>query len=176
MAERLVLHLFKQDKDTLLSFAKNMENIAGLRQCCVCYHVCEEELCEICQNTHRDTKTICVVEDALDVISIEKTGVYKGVYHVLGGIIEVGKSTKADELTIPQLLKRVEETGPKEVIIATNPTAEGDMTALYIRRKLQDFPIIVSRLARGMSTGGDIEYADEETISGAISNRRPFGK
>lgn len=176
MAERLVLYLFKKDKETLLEFAKNIENIADLHQCRECFHVCEKELCEICQSKNRDTSIICVVEDALDVISIERTGLYKGLYHVLGGVLEVGKNTQTEVLTISQLLARVKNKQPEEIIIATNPTAEGDMTALYLRRKLREFPVIVSRLARGLSTGGDIEYADEETLSGALGNRHPFEK
>jgi len=172
MAERLVLHLFKQDKDKLEDFSSNLLKIKDLTHCKKCFNISEGDLCEICTNTQRTQNALCVVEDPLDIISIERTGIYKGIYHVLGGTMETSSSKKESDLKIGELLKRVQDEGTQEVIIATNPTTEGDLTALYIKRKLQDFDIKVTRLARGLSTGGDIEYADEVTISGALSNRK----
>jgi recombination protein RecR len=172
MAERLVLYLFKQDPETLLHFSESLKNLTALKQCSECFHICEEDVCNICMNTKRDRSTICIVEDPLDVISLERTGVYHGLYHVLGGTIEPSAhKEKNDQLTIAQLLKRLKKTQPKEVIIATNPTAEGDITALYLKRKLSEYDLKITRLARGLSTGGDIEYADEETLSSALTNR-----
>ncbi|MFC1609170.1 recombination mediator RecR [Patescibacteria group bacterium] len=172
MAERLVLHLFKQDKEKLEDFSNNLLKIKDLTHCKKCFNISEGDMCEICTNPQRNQDALCVVEDPLDIISIERTGIYKGIYHVLGGTMETSSSKKEPDLKIGELLKRVQDEGVKEVIIATNPTTEGDLTALYLKRKLQDFEVKVTRLARGLSTGGDIEYADEVTISGALSNRK----
>jgi recombination protein RecR len=173
MAERLVLHLFKQNSAKVEDFAKSLEDIKHLKSCTKCFNIAENGLCEICKDTHRDQKTICVVEEPLDIISIEKTGSYKGLYHVLGGVIFSGRE-KID-LKIPQLLDRIKKEGTTEIILATNPTTEGDATALYLKRQIKDLNIDtakVSRLAKGLATGGDIEYADEATLSAALTNRR----
>lgn len=170
MAERLVLYLFKQDKEKLENFARNLEELKNLKSCQKCYNISENGLCEICKNSQRETTAICVVEDPLDIISIEKTGTYKGLYHVLGGLIF--SSAESNDLKIPQLLSRIEKEGIEEVILATNPTTEGDATALYLKKKLQDFDVKITRLARGLATGGDIEYADEMTLGAALTNRR----
>lgn len=169
MAERLVLFLFKQDEEKLLEFAHNLTQLKSLRHCQKCFNISEDKLCGICANNNRHTGAICVVEDALDIISIERTGLYKGVYHVLGGSLDT--NSKNNELKIPELLKRVRAEKPQEIIIATNPTTEGDLTSLYLKRKLQDFDIKITRLGRGLSTGGDIEYADEITLASALTNR-----
>jgi recombination protein RecR len=170
MAERLVLHLFKQSREKVQEFSENLENIQHLKSCRRCFNIAEEELCEICKNKNRNPKTICVVEEPLDIISIEKTKVYSGLYHVLGGMIY--SDEKSAELKIPELLTRVKNEKIEEVIIATNPTTEGDATAFYLKKKLQPLGVKISRLARGMATGGDIEYADEITLSSALTNRK----
>lgn len=172
MAERLVLFLFKQDTARLETFAKNLEDLKNLQSCRTCFNISEDGLCEICKSHDREQKTICVVEEPLDVIAIEKTGIYKGLYHVLGGVIF--SLSESSNLKIAELLTRIKQDTIEEVILATNPTTEGDATALYVRRKIKDLdlPVKVSRLAKGMSTGGDIEYADESTLSAALSNRR----
>jgi len=172
MAERLVLFLFRQDKEKLEDFSENLSNLKKLKNCQKCFNISEGDLCEICKNPGREQKTICVVEDALDVISIEKTGIYKGLYHVLGGTIETSANNEKSNLKIPQLLDRVKNEKIQEIIIAFNPTAEGDLTALYLKRKLQPLKIKITRLGRGLSTGGDIEYADEATLSNALTNRK----
>jgi len=172
MAERLVLFLFRQNEETLEDFSENLSGIKNLKICQKCFNISEGDLCEICKNPGREQKIICVVEDALDVISIEKTGIYKGLYHVLGGTIENSDSNEKSDLKISQLLDRVKTEKTQEVIIAFNPTTEGDLTALYLKRKLQPFGIKITRLARGLSTGGDIEYADETTLSSALTNRK----
>lgn len=172
MAERLVLFLFRQDKGKLEEFARNLEELKNLKSCRRCYNIAEGELCEICKDKHRQQQTICVVEEPLDIISLEKTGAYKGLYHVLGGVILGG--AEGQELKIPELLDRIKKEQTEEIILATNPTTEGDGTALYIKRKIKDLnvPVKISRIARGMSTGSDIEYADETTLSAALTNRR----
>lgn len=172
MAERLVLFLFRQDKEKLQDFSENLSGIKNLKTCRRCFNISEDDLCEICKNNNREQKVICVVEDALDVISIEKTGVYKGLYHILGGTLETSNNNEKSDLKIPQLLDRVQKEKIQEVIIATNPTTEGDLTALYLKRKLLPLGIKITRLARGLSTGGDIEYVDEITLSSALTNRK----
>ena len=170
MAERLVLFLFKQDKEKLQEFADNLTNLKNLQQCQKCFNISESKECAICSDSNRERNAICVVEDPLDIISIERTGIYKGLYFVLGGTLE--NKEEQDSVRISQLLKRISSEKPQEIIIATNPTTEGDLTALYLKRKLQDFDDLkITRLGRGMSTGGDIEYADEITLSSALTNR-----
>ncbi len=169
MAERLVLFLFKQNREKLIEFSKNLQELKNLKHCKRCFNISENDHCSICENKQRESSVICVVEDPLDIISIEKTNIYKGMYFVLGGTIDSNKKN----LKITQLLKKISTEKPKEIIIATNPTSEGDLTALYLKRKLQDFKNLkITRLGRGMSTGGDIEYADELTLSSAIANRK----
>jgi len=170
MAERLVLYLFKQDKTRLQEFSENLLAIQNLSSCRQCFNVSEGELCEICKDSNRDSKTICVVEEPLDIISIERTGAFRGLYHVLGGVIfgNNGKDNKINEL-----VARVKNEGITEVIFATNPTTEGDATALYLKKELANISDLkLTRLARGMSTGSDIEYADEITLNSALANRR----
>lgn len=169
MAERLVLFLFKQDKAKLKEFSENLLAIQDLKSCRQCFNIAETDLCEICKNSQRDQKLICVVEEPLDIISIERTSSFKGLYHVLGGVIFSGKD---EDLKIAELIKRIQKDKPEEIILATNPTTEGDTTALYLKKQLVAYPIKITRLARGLATGGDIEYADEITLSSALTNRR----
>jgi recombination protein RecR len=170
MAERLVLFLFRQNREKLVEFAENLLELKDLKICSRCYNIAEESLCQFCQDQKRQSDIICVVEEPLDIISLERTGVYKGKYHVLGGVIQVGDN--GAELKIPQLLSRIEKEEIKEIIIATNPTTEGDATALYIRQKIRPLTVKITRLGRGLSTGADLEYADERTLSEALTNRK----
>ena len=170
MAERLVLYLFKQDKAKLAEFAENLLSIQQLGFCRKCFNIAERDLCEICQDAKRNPKIICVVEEPLDIISIEKTRAFNGLYHVLGGVLSL--SREVVPLKINELVKRLTEEKITEVIIATNPTTEGDTTALYLKNQIKTLPVKITRLARGLSTGGDIEYADEITLSSALSNRK----
>ncbi|HPX94702.1 MAG TPA: recombination mediator RecR [Candidatus Moranbacteria bacterium] len=170
MAERLVLFLFKQDTEKIREFAENLLEIKNMRFCKKCFNIAEDEFCQYCKDSKRDQKSICVVEEPLDIISIERTKAYNGLYHVLGGVLQVG-DTGAD-LKINELLNRIEKENTSEVILATNPTTEGDATALYLKRKIQPFNIKVTRLGRGLSTGADLEYADEITLSEALTNRK----
>lgn len=171
MAERLVLFLFKQDEEKLKNFSASLEALKHLKTCARCFHIAENELCDICSDSKRFTDTLCVVEEPLDVIAIERTGVYQGLYHVLGGLMDGGKNEN-NNLRIAELVERVKNDNVKEVILATNPTTEGDLTALYLKKKLEPFNIKITRLGRGMATGGDIEYADELTLVSSLTNRR----
>ena len=170
MAERLVLYLFKQDQDKLEAFAEALEGLHALHPCARCFHVAEDTLCGICADSKRDEHSLCVVEEPLDVIAFERLGQYRGRYHVLGGVMEGTKDSS--HLHIPELLSRIPTEGITEVILATNPTTEGDLTALYLKKKLEPFGVTVSRIARGLASGGDIEYADEITLRSALVNRK----
>lgn len=173
MAERLVLFLFKQDSQKLAEFARSLEDFKkNLRHCKKCFNISEEEFCTVCRDSNRDQKTICVVEDTLDIFAIEKTKKYTGIYHVLGGVLNPIKSVETGNLRFKELEKRIQIEKTEEVILATNPTTEGDATALYIIRLLKPTGIKTTRFARGLSTGADIEHADELTLSSAILNRK----
>lgn len=173
MAERLVLYLFKCDEEKLTDFGKAlMELKSNLRYCNKCFNISEGSLCEICKDESRNKKIICVVEEPLDIIAIEKTKKYQGLYHVLGGTLGIMKNSNTQKLKINELKKRVVNEKIEEVILAMNPTTEGDTTALYVSKLLKPFKIKTTRLARGLSTGGDIEYADDLTLSSAIVNRK----
>lgn len=173
LAERLVLYLFRKDKDSLLDFARSLEELkTNLRYCRKCYNISENDYCSFCLDKKRQQKILCVVEEPLDIIAIERTKKYGGLYHVLGGILDPIKNGNQDNLKLNELEKRVREEKIEEVILATNPTTEGDATALYVQRMLKGCDIKITRLARGLSNGGDIEYADELTLSSAILNRK----
>jgi len=173
MAERLVLYLFKQDKNRIQQFAKDLYEFGfNLNYCEKCFHVAEKDFCDICLDKKRDQATVCVVEDPLDVISVEKTRNYRGLYHVLGGNLSVMNEEEIKKLKINELIKRAKNEKFKEVILATNPTTDGETTALYLARVLKPFKIKVTRIARGLPTGGDIEYADEVTLGSSIEGRR----
>jgi recombination protein RecR len=172
MAERLVLHLFKYDQEKLDDFSGTLKDLkTKISFCTQCFNISENGLCAICQDKKRDISTICVVEDPLDVISIEKTRQMRGLYHVLGGTINA-PADKNNQLKIKELLARLKKEKVSEVIIATNPTTEGEATALYLARLIKPSNIKTTRLARGLPTGGDIEYADEATLRGAIEGRK----
>lgn len=172
MAERLVLYLFKQDQGKLTAFAEALESIQGLSTCERCFHIAERELCEFCADPQREQTSLCVVEEPMDVIAIERTGSFRGLYHVLGGTLDPGKTENGEVLRVSELVKRVKDGKIEEVILATNPTTEGDVTALYLKSKLKSFPVKVTRIARGLATGGDIEYADEVTLTSSLANRQ----
>lgn len=173
MAERLVLYLFKQDKKKIQQFAKDLYEFgSNLNYCEKCFHVAEKDFCDICSDKKRDYSTVCVVEDPLDVIAIEKTRNYRGIYHVLGGNLSIMNEDEIKKLKINELLARFKNEKFKEVILATNPTTDGETTALYLTRVLKPFKIKITRIARGLPTGGDIEYADEITLGSSIEGRR----
>ena len=172
MAERLVLFLFKQSNDKLDDFTTSLKSLQNISTCSKCYNISQDTLCTICSNNSRNKSKLCIVEEPLDIIPIERSNAFDGIYHVLGGVIK--KQNTADNLTINKLINRIENENFKEIIIATNLTTEGDMTAMYLKQKLSTYDIKLSRLLRGLSTGSDIEYADDMTIRSAITNRTQF--
>lgn len=172
MAERLVLYLFKQDEAKLSAFAESLENLCGLKSCEHCFYLTENHLCVFCADATRANGIVCVVEEPLDVIAIERTGSFAGRYHVLGGVLDGSDGDKEGALHIQALLGRVETEQLQEIVLALNPTTEGDLTALFLKTKLKDKSVTVTRIARGMSTGGDIEYVDELTLSSSLANRK----
>ncbi|OGI23408.1 MAG: recombination protein RecR [Candidatus Moranbacteria bacterium RIFOXYB1_FULL_44_23] len=170
LAERLVLYLWKQDKEKLVDFGERLMSLKNnIRFCKNCFNIAENEFCVICSDKKRDRSIICVVEEPLDIIALEKTRKFKGLYHVLGGSITAQNNK---DLKISELKKRLKSGNLKEIIIATNPTTEGEATALYLARFIRPLNIKTTRLARGLPTGGDIEYADEATLTGAIEGRK----
>ena len=172
MAERLVLHLFKQEQEKIDDFSETLRNLKkNISFCKQCFNISENGLCAICADKKREQKTICVVEEPLDIIAIEKTRRMRGLYHVLGGTINA-PADKNNPLKINELMDRLKNNNIAEVIIATNPTTEGEATALYLARYIKPLNIKTTRLARGLPTGGDIEYADVATLGGAIEGRK----
>lgn len=168
MAERLALHVFKQGDEYIDSFAAQIVGVKNVTTCSTCFNIAEGGQCAICADTHRNNQKLCIVEESLDIIPIERSRAFNGVYHVLGGTV---KKNNDATLTIDALVERIAAGAITEVIIATNFTTEGDMTAMFLQRKLAQFPLIVSRLARGLATGSDIEYADDMTIRSSLNNR-----
>lgn len=173
-ALRLVLHLLKQEEPAVANFA---ETVARMRKeikfCIRCYNVSDGALCSICTNTSRNQHMICVVETIRDVISIENTQQMNGTYHVLGGIISPLDGIGPEQLTIPTLIKRVEEGEVEELVFALNPTIQGDTTIYYIQKKLAHLSCKITTIARGISFGGELEFADEMTLARSIAHRLP---
>ena len=175
-ALRLVLHLLRQDDDDVLQFA---EAVARMKQevqyCHVCHNISDSNLCPICSDPRRDAQTICVVENIQDVMAVENTQQFHGLYHVLGGVISPMDGIGPSDLEIESLVERVKEGGVKEVILALSSTMEGDTTNFYIFRKLAPFTDVkLSIIARGISVGDELEYTDEVTLGRSILNRTPF--
>jgi recombination protein RecR len=171
-AQRLAIFLLKSDEqqvDKLLTAIKDLK--VKLRFCSRCFNLSEDELCNICKSDKRDKSVICVVEEASDVMAIEKTHEYKGLYHVLGGVLSPLSGITPELLHIKELLKRFEIEDIKEVILALNPDTEGETTSLYLAKMLKPLNINVTRIARGLPIGGDLEFADDATIGRAILNR-----
>jgi recombination protein RecR len=172
-ALRLTYHLLKQPPEQSHRLAVALQTLSEkVRPCMRCFNLTEEELCSICRDPRRDPALICVVEDAADIGAIERAGEFRGQYHVLGGRLSPLDGITPDDLAIRQLLARVEQGDTREVILATNPSLEGEATALYVQRQLAPFPLAVTRIARGLPVGGDLEYADGVTIAQALSARR----
>ncbi|GAB3839063.1 recombination mediator RecR [Hymenobacter jeollabukensis] len=175
-ALRLALHLLKADTDTTSSLAEALAKMRfDIRYCQSCHNISDTEECSICANKLRDHSTVCVVSDIRDVIAIENTGQYQGVYHVLGGVISPIEGIGPADLHIDSLLTRVQTEGSevKEVILAISPTMEGDTTAFYLTRRLRETPEVhISSIARGIPVGGELEYADEITLGRSIVERQ----
>ena len=172
-ALRLTYHLLKQPADRSLRLAHALEVLAErVHPCPRCHNLTEQELCAICADPRRDTSVICAVEEASDIGAIERSGEFRGVYHVLGGRLSPLDGVGASDLAIDDLVGRVAEGGVREVILATNPSIEGEATALYVQQSLAPHQVRVTRIARGLPVGGDLEYADGVTIAQALVARR----
>ena len=173
-AMRLALHLLKQPQENVHHFAQAIVNLRDeVKYCRECRMIADDDLCSICADQSRDHSTVCVVESIRDVMSIENTGQYRGVYHVLGGIISPINGIGPSDLTIRELVQRVQR-GCSEVILALSGDVEGETTAFYIYRQLSQFDVKVTSLARGLGFGDDLEYADELTLGRSIINRQIF--
>lgn len=185
-ALRLMLHLLRKDASQAHALAESIMLMRdGVKYCRECHNICDEEVCEICNDPRRDRTTLCVVENVQNVMAVEATGQFKGLYHVLGGLISPMDGIGPADLQIESLFARVATGHVREVILALNPTMEGDTTNFYISRRIQactfrdetgDAPLRITALARGLSIGDDLEYADEVTLGRSIVDRRPLNK
>lgn len=171
-AQRLALHILRSDLNEVQNLSTALIELKeNTRICKICFNISENELCGICKSEKRDKSTICVVEEISDVIAIEKTNEYSGLYHVLGGVLSPLSGKDVDSLNLKELISRIRDGEISEVILALNPDTEGETTSLYIAKLLKSFEIKVSRLARGLPIGGDLEFADEATIGRAVLSR-----
>lgn len=174
-ALRLVLHLLRQDAEAVNFFGSSIIQLRNeIKHCKVCHNISDTETCNICANHARNQSVVCVVENIRDVMSVENTLQYNGLYHVLGGIISPMDGIGPAELEIESLIKRVEEGTIVEIILALSTTMEGDTTNFYIFRKLKDFQVKITTLARGVSVGDELEYTDEITLGRSLTNRIPY--
>jgi len=173
-ALRLVLHLLKQDEAFVKGFSESIARMRSeIRFCQRCFNVADADICSICSNSMRKQEMICVVESIRDVIAIESTQQYNGIYHVLGGVISPLDGIGPDQLNIEPLVTRVQKEKTEELIFALNPNIQGDTTIYYIQKKLPALNVRVTTIARGIAFGGELEYADEMTLARSISNRLP---
>ncbi|HLE99493.1 MAG TPA: recombination mediator RecR [Gaiellaceae bacterium] len=171
-AQRLAFHLLAAQPEDALELARAIEDVKSrVRFCRECGNLTEEELCDVCSDARRDRTVICVVEQPVDVVSLERTGEFRGLYHVLGGALSPLDGVEPGDLRIEGLLERVEQDGVEEVVLATNPTMTGEATAAYLAERLRG-RVQVTRLASGLPVGGDLEYADEVTLGRALAGRR----
>jgi recombination protein RecR len=174
-ALRLVLHLLKQDEAKVAKFSQAVEEMRNnIQTCRSCHNYSDEELCSVCSNPNRDVAVVCVVENIRDVIAIENTGTFRGLYHVLGGIISPVNGVGPDDLQIDSLVERIAKEGVEEVIMAISPTMEGDTTIYYISKVLQAHKVKLTTIARGISFGGELEYTDELTLARSLASRMPY--
>jgi recombination protein RecR len=175
-ASRFVFYLLRTEDDSLAEkLAQALGELKeGTDYCPVCFNIMEagRDRCRVCADAERNTKTICVVEEPLDVFAIERTSAFQGRYHVLHGALSPIEGVKPEDLKVAELIKRIEEEEVEEVILATNPSMEGDATAMYLRQRLASFPTRLTRLARGLPMGGDLEYADQNTLLKALMGRQ----
>ncbi|MBO7295156.1 MAG: recombination protein RecR [Bacteroidaceae bacterium] len=171
-ALRLVLHLLRREAKDVHQLSKSLTDLVdGVKYCHTCHNISDTEECDICANPQRDRSTICVVENIQNVMAIENTGQYRGLYHVLGGVISPMDGIGPNDLELQSLVDRVANGGVEEIILALNPTMEGDTTNFYIQRKIAGSGVRLSVLARGVSVGDDLEYTDEVTLGRSIINR-----
>ena len=174
-AMRLVLHLLKRERTDVDAFADSLKALmANVHYCRVCHNICDGDVCGICSTPSRDHATVCVVESIQDVIAIEATQQYNGVYHVLGGVISPMDGVGPQDLELTSLVERVATGDIKEVILALSPTMEGDTTDFYIYRKLADYEVTITTIARGVAQNDQLHYTDEVTLGRSILDRKPF--
>jgi recombination protein RecR len=174
-AERLAYHILRVHSNEALALADAIRDVKqNVRYCKQCYNLAQDELCGVCGDPRRDPEQLCVVEQVRDLLALEQSGTYRGLYHVLLGRIAPLEGIGPEQLTIEALVERVREGKVKEVIMATNPTLEGDGTALYISNQLADLPVEITRLARGITTGSVLEFANKEILADAMTGRQKF--
>ncbi|TCP22117.1 DNA replication and repair protein RecR [Scopulibacillus darangshiensis] len=172
-AVRLAFFVVEMNEDDVMEFGRSLVNVKRkLMYCSVCQNISDRDPCYICDDSSRDRSVICVVQEPKDVIAIEKMKDYRGLYHVLHGAISPVDGIGPEDIKVTELIKRLEDEGIKEIILATNPTIEGEATAMYISRLVKPIGIKASRIAHGLPVGGDLEYADEVTLSKALEGRR----
>jgi recombination protein RecR len=172
-AKRIVFYLLKLSKGDVSKLSQALIDMKEkVKICKYCYNLTEEDVCSICRDQSRDKKKICIVEEVSDLIIIEKTGEYRGLYHILGALLSPIENIGPREIRIPALLERIKADNTEEVIMALNPTVEGESTAMYLKKILSPLGVRITRLASGLPVGGDLEYADEVTIGRAITDRR----
>ncbi|MEM9821632.1 MAG: recombination mediator RecR [Bacteroidota bacterium] len=174
-ALRLVLHLMKQEVNITEQFAEAIVKMRqNIKECNICHNISDTDTCRVCNDVSRNRKVICVVESIRDVMAIESTGQFKGLYHILGGVISPIEGVGPDDLNLHSLEKRIQEGTVQEIIMAISPTIEGDTTIFYLSKKLKHTNVKVSTIARGISFGGELEYADELTLGRSIVARIPY--
>lgn len=172
-AQRLSIHLLRQPASVVKHFAETLKNLhANVRICRQCFNLAEQELCSICRDEMRSGRLLCVVEDPLDIEAIERTHSYTGRYHVLGGVLSPIDGVGVEQLTLTQLFLRVEQEHTEELILALDHSLESEATVRHITQHVKDTPVKISRLARGLPTGGDIEFADTLTLTAALNGRK----
>lgn len=174
-AQRLAFHVLRIKKEEAENLAQVIMDVKEkIRYCSLCFNITEKDPCKICADKKRDRSLICVVEESKDVLAVEKTGQYNGAYHVLGGVLSPLDNIGPEDLKIKELLNRLKQKGVKEVILATNPSTEGEATAIYLAKLIKPLGIKVTRIARGLPSGGALEYADVNTLANAIEGRVEF--
>ncbi|MFD3002474.1 recombination mediator RecR [Pontibacter toksunensis] len=176
-ALRLALHMLKEESEETFLLAESLVKMrTDVKHCKQCHNISDTEICNICSNPLRDKKVLCVVSDIRDVIAIENTSQYKGLYHVLGGVISPLEGIGPSDLEIESLLERLPDSEVREILLAISPTMEGDTTAFYLTRKLRDHNLRITTIARGVPVGGELEYTDEVTLGRSIVERTAYGK
>jgi recombination protein RecR len=172
-AQRIAFHIVRGKPDDAYGLAEALKEVKErIKPCRRCFNLTEAEECDICRDTRRDDAVICAVEDPYDIGPIERTGEYRGLYHVLGGALSPLDGVEPEDLRIAELLERIRKEGTKEIVVATNPNTTGEATALFIAQEVTDLPVRVTALASGLPVGGDLEYADEVTLGRAFVGRR----
>ena len=174
-ALRLVLHMLARDEERVRDFAEAMVAMkGGVKPCSICHNPTEDEVCHVCANPHRDKSMVCVVEDVRDLLALESIGEYRGLYHVLGGVISPMDGVGPADLTVDSLVGRAADEELKEIILALPASMEGDTTAFYLAKRLKDQNVLLTALARGVAVGEALQYADDATLSSSLLNRLPY--